>query len=352
MRLLPCLLFLLTAFGFGRRSLDSFPPEPPRDTLSVAAVGDLMLGTSFPSGYLPPDEGEGLLAPYEAELQRADVAFGNVEGTIYNGSGQMKTCRDSTKCYAFKSPEHYVSHFARAGFDLASVANNHSGDFGPEARLRTMELLSTAGIQPAGTLSQPYVIIRRAGLRIGMAAFAPNRGCAPMNDHRYAARVVRRLDSLCDVVIVSFHGGGEGAAFEHVTRKPEIFFGENRGNPYLFAHRMVDAGADLVLGHGPHVVRALELHRGRLIAYSLGNFATYGRFNLKGPNALAPLLEVALDRKGRFLNGRIHSAIQLGEGGPLPDPEGRAAQRMRELTREDFPEAGVRILEDGRIVKT
>ena len=161
--------------------------------------------------------------------------------------------------------------------------------------------------------------------------------------------LVDRLEASHDLVIVSFHGGAEGADRTHVTRQPEEFYGERRGNVYEFAHAAVDAGADIVIGHGPHVPRAVEVYRHRFIAYSLGNFWTWKRFNLRGPNGLAPVLDLEVDREGRAVAARIVSARQSGLGSPRLDPGGRAARAIAELTASDFPEAGLRFDETGRI---
>lgn len=126
--------------------------------------------------------------------------------------------------------------------------------------------------------------------------------------------IIRSAKAHSDVVIVSFHGGAEGENALHVTGMKEMFAGENRGNVREFAHQAVEAGADLVIGHGPHVLRAMEVYRKKLIAYSLGNFLTYGMFNLKGPNGTGAILQVRIDSEtGGFLSGRIvPTSLQQG----------------------------------------
>src|SRR5262249_23627853 len=161
------------------------------------------------------------------------------------GEGTPKKCSDPTKCYAFKSPERYAKYLGDVGFDLMSVANNHSGDFGPDARTATMKALAEANILSSGSLAQPYVILSNNGLRYGLVSFSPNTGTPDINNIPEAAKIVAMLDSLCDIVIVSFHGGAEGRTHQHVTRKNELFYGENRGNVYEFAHKMIDAGGDV-----------------------------------------------------------------------------------------------------------
>jgi hypothetical protein len=322
-----------------------------KDTITIIGVGDIMLGTSYPKGYLPPDDGKNLLTPVEAQLQNATITFGNHEGTLFDGKGIVKRCNDSTKCYAFKSPERYAQYLRKAGFDLMSVANNHSGDFGPEARLRTMQVLQNAGIASSGTIEKPFVVLEKGGVKYGLASFAPNNGTQSINNYKAAKEIVSFLDSLCDIVIVSFHGGAEGKSKQHVPRKNEIFLGENRGNVFKFARTVIDAGADIVFGHGPHVTRAVDLYKDRFIIYSLGNFATYGRFNLKGAAGIAPIMKVFVDSEGKFLKGEIIATKQEGEGGPVLDESGAVIGKVRGLTREDFPESKLTISKHGIVKK-
>lgn len=309
-----------------------------------------MLGTTFPEGYLPPNDGRHLLQPVQSILQDADITFGNLEGTLFNGEGVRKQCKDSTKCYAFKSPEHYAQYLSEAGFDLMSVANNHTGDFGAEARLRTIEVLHEAGIGSSGTIEKAYTIFRKNGIRYGLASFAPNFGTQPITDYAAARKIVRKLDSICDVVIVSFHGGAEGRTKQHVTRKTEIFLGENRGNVHRFSREVIDAGADIVFGHGPHVTRAVDLYKNRFIIYSLGNFATYGRFNLKGAAGIAPIVKVFVDGNGKFLKAKIFPVKQVDEGGPQPDESMAVVKKLQYLTKKDFPQSKLLIRNSGEVV--
>ncbi|MDQ3277903.1 MAG: CapA family protein, partial [Bacteroidota bacterium] len=317
----------------------------------IIGVGDIMLGTSFPEGYLPPHDGRFVLTPVERYLQNANLTFGNYEGTLFNGEGTLKQCKDTTKCYAFKTPEHYAAYLKNAGFDVMSVANNHSGDFGPEARVSTIKTLQKVGVLSCGTVEQPYTILKKNGIRYGLAAFAPNRGTQNINDYATAKRIVSFLDSLCDIVIVSFHGGAEGASKQHVPFQKEIFLGENRGDVYKFSRVVIDAGADVVFGHGPHVTRAVHLYKGRFIIYSLGNFATYGRFNLKGPAGIAPIMKVVVNKRGEFLKGEIIPTKQVGEGGPVFDSSGAVITTIQQLTATDFPMSRLRITDHGTIVK-
>ena len=207
------------------------------------------------------------------------------------------------------------------------------------------------GIAFAGSISHPWTTFRKGGITYGFAAFAPNKGTMDLKDYQGAARITRLLDSIADVVIISFHGGGEGKDHQHVVRGDEEYLGYNRGSVYRFAHTVVDAGADVVFGHGPHVTRAVELYNDRLICYSLGNFATYRRFNLRGPNGVAPIVKVYTDRDGAFQRGEVVAIYQPGEGGPRIDSQKRALTLLRELTAADFPEQNLTITAEGDIVK-
>ena len=325
---------------------ESVQTEP----IQIVGVGDMMLGTNYPSvSYLPPNEGQDLLKEVSPILRNADVAFGNLEGVILSGTGTVKRCNNPALCYAFKSPDEYVQLYSEAGFDVLSMANNHVGDFGDIGRENTTRLLTENGIAFAGLISKPMDTLSIKGIKYGFCAFSPNNGTMQINDYKAVKEIVEHLDSTCDIVIVSFHGGAEGSKYRHITRKTEYFLGENRGNPYEFARLCIDAGADVIFGHGPHVTRAIDCYKNRFIAYSMGNFATYGRFNLQGVNGLAPIIELNVDKNGVFLSGKIVSTIQLGEGGPLLDEQNRVLQEIIELTEQDLPDCPIKIDETGSI---
>ena len=322
--------------------------ETPADSIiTLVAVGDIMMGTNFPNeSYLPPKD-RFLLSPMYAFLQEADVTFGNLEGSVLNSGGDVKKCSDPSKCYAFRQPEYVVGQLKEAGFDLLSVANNHMGDFGDVGRTNTQRVLREKGLTFAGLDSCPWDTVTIKGIKYGFTAFAPNTACLQITDYARAQQIVKELNAMCDIVVVSFHGGAEGSSRTHVTRKTEIFYEENRGNVYEFARKVIDAGADVVLGHGPHVTRAIDYYKGRFITYSMGNFCTYARFNLKGISGMAPLFQLNLRKDGSFVSGKVVSVIQPGEGGPVPDSLNGAYQQIKLLTGQDIPELKVTYNEDG-----
>ncbi|GMU02742.1 hypothetical protein KH5H1_68620 [Corallococcus caeni] len=323
------------------------PPPPPGAKLRIRAAGDLMLGTTVPEGYLPPEGGGSVIAAVRPLLEDADLTFVNLEGPLCD-TGRTTKCRSPANCYAFRSPTSFGEYLKQASVDVVSTANNHSGDFGEECRRATESTLDALGIAWSGPPGS-VATLERNGLKIGLVAFHTSAGCNHLNNLPTATALVKQTAATHDIVIVSFHGGAEGGKALHVPPGKEMFFGEDRGDLRAFTHAVVDAGAHLVLGHGPHVARAMEFYQGRLIAYSMGNFATYGRFNLKGPQGLGMILEVELDANGRFSTGRILPTKQVGEGITQPDPDANVVSLVKKLTAEDFPDTGARIADDGRL---
>jgi len=317
----------------------------------ITGVGDIMLGSAFPApGKLPPSDNPHLLMEsVDDTLSSSDITFGNLEGSFLDRGEPWKKCRDTTICYLFRMPERYVSALATSGFDILSVANNHFGDFGAPGRTRTKHLLDSVGIKYAGLVEHPWSIFRKDSILYGFCAFAPNSGTVNLNDLENAAAIVKMLSDTCDIVIVSFHGGAEGADFQHVPKTTEVFHGENRGDVYHFAHKMIDNGADVVFGHGPHVTRAIEVYRNRFISYSMGNFCTYGHINLAGPNGLAPIVKINVDPSGTFLSGRIIPVYQEWPGGVKYDYNRRVINKIRDLMAADFPDASINLSVNGEI---
>jgi len=334
------IIFCLVCISVCKITAQEVVPSTPKYGLSFIGVGDMMLGTHFPSPkYLPPnDDPWPLMQEVQPVFASADVVFGNLEGAFLDEGEVFKRCRDTTKCYAFKTPTHYAPVLKKMGFNLINLANNHIRDFGSPGMKTTRHLLDSMNIPYAGLLDKPIDILEIHGMKVGLCGFSPNTGTIKINDISNATRIVQDLKRNCDYVVVSFHGGAEGAKHQHVTRQEELFYGENRGNVHAFSHAVIDAGADVVFGHGPHVTRSIEIYKGRFIAYSLGNFCTYSRFNLTGANALTPVIQIWTDETGKFEKGQIHAFRQIKGAGTFPDPSGHVIHKIKDLTRIDFPE--------------
>ena len=332
-------------------SLQSFSQQTDNDPtlISIIGTGDIMLGSNYPSdAKLPVADGKELLNNVKEILQDADVTFGNLEGCFLDKGGNVKSCKSG--CYFFRMPERYVQYLVDAGFDVMNIANNHNGDFGAPGRETTVKTLKNAGLNYAG-LKDVCETARFEinGVKYGFCGFAPNSGTVKITDISYAKKLVSELKEDCDIVIVSFHGGAEGKEHNRVTKKSETFYGENRGNVYEFAHAVIDAGADIVFGHGPHVVRAVELYKDRFIAYSLGNFCTAGDFSIGGISGYAPIVKVYTDKIGKFVKGQIFSALQKDKTGPVLDDNHLAAKEIKRLTGLDFPDTQLIISDEGQI---
>lgn len=324
------------------------------EPLTIAAVGDIMLGsTSINETFLPPNDGAGLLQEVTPILSAADIAFGNLEGPLLEGGKTEKCPPGSTRCFAFRSPTRYGKLLKDAGFDILSLANNHAADFGDYGRTSTRKVLDDLGIKHAGSDKSQFTtaIIEAKGKRVAFIGFAHNSIVPNVNDLVFARQLVEQANKKADLVVVSFHGGAEGTNAQNVPQKTEMFGSEKRGNLPLFSRTVIDAGADLVLGHGPHVLRGMEIYKDRLIVYSMGNFATYGMFTLKMETALTAIFEVKVAADGKFLSGKLHAGKQLGRGGPSLDKSGEAIRKVRQLSIADFGANAPKIADDGSFTK-
>ena len=348
--LIACLVLPLSMMGC------SAPVSKPADIakkkvkadLHIKAVGDIMLGTNFPDDRLAPNDGSELLKVITPILKDADITFGNLEGVLLQDGEAAKKCKKRSSCYVFRSPPHYANYLKKAGFDVLSLANNHARDFGEEGRSATMKALSDVGLRHSGRVGD-VARWKVKGSTVTWIAYAPFGGSHDLLDIPLAVKQIKALDKNSDMIFVSIHAGAEGKDVKHIPFKNEMFYGEDRGDVVKFSHAVIDAGADLVIGHGPHVPRAMELYKKRLVAYSLGNFATYQGIRITSDNGVAPILSVIVSPKGEFKQAQIVSARQFRPQGTLPDKTQRAAKLIEELTLDDFPATGLHFSKDGII---
>jgi poly-gamma-glutamate capsule biosynthesis protein CapA/YwtB (metallophosphatase superfamily) len=320
-----------------RRAAAKVPPG----VVAIVATGDIVMG-STPN--LPPDGGRSFFSDVQTDLA-GDVVLGNLEGTLSSG-GSSKCGPSSTSCFAFQTPPSYARWLVRAGFTVMNLANNHAYDFGPEGLQETIDALDRVGLLYTGRPNQ--ITVQKVGrIRVATVGFAPYPWAASLTDIAAAQKLVRAADRVSDVVVVTMHAGAEGRDRQHVRPGTERFLGENRGDSVRFTHAVVDAGADLVVGSGPHVLRGMEWYKGRLIAYSLGNFAGYDVFSLGGALSTSAILRVTLDGAGRFESGQLVPTHMVGAGMPALDPSEAAHGVVRTLSREDFGARGVKVSREG-----
>jgi poly-gamma-glutamate capsule biosynthesis protein CapA/YwtB (metallophosphatase superfamily) len=332
------------------------PPPPSRETtptrpkpalqpgtVTIAAVGDVLMGTK-PS--LPPDDGASLFEEVSFELS-ADAVLGNLEGTLSTGAGSR--CGEaSASCRAYQTPPSYARRLREAGFTVLSLANDHSYDFGKDGLEQTAKAIDAEGLLYTGRRGE--IALQQVGaMTIAIVGFAPYEWAQSLTDLDAARELVREAERRADVVIVSMDAGAEGPLSTRVPRTTEYHLGENRGNARAFAHAVVDAGADLVVGQGPRVLRGMEWYRGRLIAYSLGTFARYGHSQLGGPLSVSGVLRVTLRDDGRFETGILVPLRLTADGTPALDASERAHGAVRALSQADFGDRGVRVSRSGAL---
>jgi poly-gamma-glutamate synthesis protein (capsule biosynthesis protein) len=261
------------------RSGDATEParREPRARTTVRFVGDIMLGRGVAAAN--PGDPAAPLRAMGAFLRGADLTVGNLESTL-STAGPPEQGDDS-----FAADPRVLPAMARLGFDALSLANNHTGDYGTTALLRTVAAFRGSGVASFGAgrdleaASRP-VVLKRHGVRFGFLGFnaigetpratpgrpgalsvrmPPRTGPLDRGDLAHVLAEVRRLDDRADVVVVMPHWGTQ---YTHAVGPMQR----------LVARRLVDAGADLVVGGHPHWVQGVERYRGATIAYSLGNF--------------------------------------------------------------------------------
>jgi poly-gamma-glutamate capsule biosynthesis protein CapA/YwtB (metallophosphatase superfamily) len=312
--------------------------------VTIAAVGDTMLGST---PHLPPHPAT-YLRPITDALA-APITFGNLEGTLTTAT-QSKCGYGSANCFAFRDPPRYARYLHHAGFDILNSANNHSHDFGRIGLTQTTKALHAHGIAQTGLKGQ-ITILQRNGIRVAFLGFAPYPNLSNLLDLQTAAAMVKRATTKADVIVVYMHAGAEGADKTHVTRHEEFAFGEDRGNPFRFAHMAVDNGADLVIASGPHVERGMQFYHQHLIAYSMGNFANFHNFNADGVLAYSCVLRVTLTAGGGFERAKFVSVKLQGPGRAFHDPYRASAAFVNRLSRQDFGAHAAHIAADGSITK-
>jgi len=318
--------------------------QPQARTLTIGWVGDVTPGSQYGQ---PAGGGRALFARVRQALREPDIMLANLEGTLSVG-GTSKCPAGAENCFAFQAPPANARALHDAGIDLVNLANNHSFDYGAAGQAQTLMALTAGHVAFTGLQGDVRVLTRR-GVRVAFVGFSTYRWTPSMDDPQAVRALVDQAKAIADVVVVLFHAGAEGSDRTAVPLGREFAFGEDRGDSRAFAHFAIDAGADLVLGSGPHVVRGMETYRGRLIAYSLGNFAGAGNFASGGTLSVSGMLSVRVDRRGRMRNGWWRGMTLDGSGAPRPDA-GASRTLVAQLSARDFGAAAPRVLASGRIL--
>jgi hypothetical protein len=353
---------------------DTLPPPGaelrPRypNGVRLCAGGDVTLGSNLDpqwartaalklrAEYGLSPEPAALLTPLRPLVADADVVLLNVEGAIGQGPMAERKCSPtSTNCYAFRQP----IAAARALRDLApeaivvgNVANNHSRDAGGRGFVETARHLRRADVRVTGADTLATRVVTFVGDTLAVLGFHTTEdGLIPDARqldavYRHVARAVRTYGT----VVVTMHLGAEGVGAQRTRNETEIFLGRiDRGNPVAFADTVFAAGATLIIGHGPHVLRAGEWRDDRLVLYSLGNLLTYGPFGNKEPTNRGAVACVTIYSPRHVSEAELRSTYQIAPGVLRSDPLDRAAQIVDSLSALDFPRTGVRVFRGGLI---
>ncbi|MEP0904570.1 CapA family protein [Leptolyngbya subtilissima ST-M1] len=314
--------------------------------LTIKAVGDIIPGTDY-QRYRLPDDWQYLFGSIQYHLGEADITFGNFESTLTEVPSSAKDT-GSANTFAFRTPPWYASVLKEAGFDVLSVANNHSMDFFEQGFTDTIAHIEAAGMKAVGRKGE-ILYVEAQGQTVAFIGFSNYQEHNQVQDIEAAIALVETANAQADIVVVSFHAGKEGTDATVTRDQDELFYSENRGNVVRFSRAVVDHGADLVLGHGPHVPRAIELYNNKLIAYSLGNFLGYRSLSTVGPLGTSLILQTDLDAQGNFVSGRIVPVALDRNGVPYLDDHFGGVVLVRQFTQRDFPDTPLEIDDLGYI---
>ncbi|MBO0835066.1 MAG: CapA family protein [Actinobacteria bacterium] len=329
------------ATGTGAQS----PRTQPGASFSLDWVGDMTFGTL---NKLPPAGPGSLLDAVKGHL-RSDLTLGNLE-TVLGDLPTTKCAAGETKCFEFEAPASTASDLKRDGFSAVNVANNHTLDAGIAGKTSTNAALRAAGLAWAGRPGQISYLTRN-GITIALLGFAPWSYDASALDIPAAKALVQQAKQRAQVVIVMEHIGAEGDSAQHVRPGEEFYLGQDRGDPIAFTHGVIDAGADLVVGSGPHVLRGFQWYHGRLIAYSLGNFTGFNTFGLDSITSVSAVLHVTLDAQGRFVSGSVTPVRLVAPGTPEPDQGHAAIGVINSLSQSDFSSNGAASISAAGIIE-
>ena len=333
----------------------------------LCAGGDVTLGTNLDPKWarfaadtlrhvyaMSPDP-DSLATQLTPLVGGADVVLLNVEGAIGSGPAPQKCSRRSKACFAFRQPPSAARALRRAldsgAVLVGNIANNHSHDAGDAGHDTTIALLEAAGIFVTGadTIATPVPL--PSGDTIAVLGFHTDSDSPDARDLDAVRRHVRRAAGRYPIVVVTMHLGAEGPTAQRTRNTTERFVGENRGNPVGFAGAAFAGGATIVIGHGPHVLRAAEWRGDRLVFYSLGNLLTYGPFKLRDPTDRGAVVCATIDSVGRVSDVEIRPTMQIWPGVLQPDSTPRAWRLIDSLSALDFPRTGARVDSTGRVDK-
>ena len=300
---------------------------------------------SYPN-QMPSDDGASFFDGVRDNLT-GDLVIANMEGAL--STQEYDKC-GGCDAYYFRLPGEYAQVFADAGFHVLNQANNHGWDAGPDGATETQDAIRDAGMEVCGVKDEVTLFETESGLTVGIVGFAPYSFYSDNRDLDAVAALVTSAKEQADLVVATAHLGAEGTDYRHVPEGSEVYYGEDRGDTRAFAHTCIDNGADIVFGHGPHVLRGMELYNGKLIVYSLGNFGGgQNLFSTDGPLGRSAIVSVTIRDDGTIVTAQAVATRMDGDGYPQLDDDNGAFDDLNELA-DDFGDAAVTVGDDGALV--
>ncbi|HEU0188055.1 MAG TPA: CapA family protein [Gallionellaceae bacterium] len=297
------------------------PPPPPvvePPPIVIRAVGDVVLGSNYPRYRLPGDGDKKRIAALHHTLNDADVVVGNLEGVLYDHGKSRKDVRRAG-LFTFRMPESYAATLREMGFDVLSLANNHSMDFGAAGLEATKRALLAEGIQPVGVPGAEMALVTIRNTKIAFLNYSYLPAFTRLDKEEQIKSDIEHARSVADLVMVTVHAGREGESAAGTPEGDEYFMNEYRGNIRKFAQFAIDSGASAVFGHGPHVVRPYEIYKDKPIFFSLGNFVGYRSLSTRGKMGSSIVAEVRFSPKGKLLEAGVIPLKMNKSGIPSAD---------------------------------
>lgn len=323
--------------GTSSEGAESTPSEEPTQEpesvqpvesvqLTVSAVGDCTIGTdeqfdkssNFDAFYIVKKDPAYFFQNVKEILGGDDLTIINMEGTLTESTDRQD------KTFAFKGDPKYTEILTAGSVEAANLANNHSKDYGEQSYTDTIQYLENAGLT---TFGYDRVAVKEIkGIKVGLVGIyvlADGMG----RQQQVIDNIQAVKDQGAQVVIVSFHWGTEKANYPDETQK-------------ALAHTAVDSGADLVLGHHPHVLQGIEKYKGKNIVYSLGNFCFGGNRNPADKDTMI-FQQTFTFENGTLVQDDVTNIIpcslssvqQYNDYQPTP-LEGEEAQRVQQKIQE------------------
>ncbi len=301
----------------------------------IRAVGDVVLGTDYPKTKLPDADQQKRIIELSQTLVHADVAFGNLEGVLADDGKPRKEIGKSGY-YSFRMPTSYASILKDMGFNVLSIANNHSLDFGREGLHSTIKALGDQSIKISGSAQSGIAVIDVRGTKIAFLSYSYLTHFTPMDNETQIALDIANAKQQASLVFISVHAGSEGESAGGSPEAEEYFMNEYRGNIRKFSEFVIDAGASGVFGHGPHIIRPFEIYKQKPIFYSLGNFIGFRTLSTKGKLVQSIIAEVRFNGDGTFLGAGIIPLKMDNLGIPNVDYSVQTLNNLDDLLNDDL----------------